>query len=132
VSVVESTRPKVVWLDDDTGKVYVQSHHIADIWWNGMEWYFMRYEIVDGEKSMTTTEQWTWINVEPDLWVKLRNSTNDLNARAHSLNVAEYAALKAELDLERMEFRDDTKEFAELVAIGYGRLWWKTYRNWTT
>jgi len=132
VSVAERVRPVVEWLDDDTGKVIVQSHHIADVWWNGMEWYFMPYQITDGEKNPAPVEGWTWINADPELWVKLRNSTNDLNARAHTLNVAEYAALKAELDLERREFHDDTKEFAELVAIGYGRLWWKTYQKWTT
>ena len=131
MSVVESTKPRLEWLDKDTAKVFVQSHHIADLWWNGLEWFFMPYEIQAGqEQNLCNTSHWSHIKVDTWRYGQLRKRINDQNAEAHNQPEAIRAANNAELESERNDFRDDTKDFAELGAIGKARIWWRTYRLW--
>lgn len=123
-----SPRPRLFWVDDDTAKVMVYKHHVADLFWNGGEWFFMPYN-TDGHHL--TTDFWSYIKVDTERWVLLRDRSNTIAETAHQKAEAERAALFAELELQRKEFRDDTKEFAELAAIGKARVWWRTmYSAW--
>jgi hypothetical protein len=117
-------RPKLHWLDADTAKVFVGEHHIADLFWNGMEWFFM--PLLQASSDPMPVEFWSHIRVDMERWAELREKQNALNAKAHERPEAERAALSAELELQRNEFRDDTKDFAAIAAIGKGRIWWRT------
>lgn len=124
MTVAEQVRPTLDWVDEDAARVLVHEHHIADLFWNGGEWFFIPYG-TDGHQL--TTEHWSYIKVDTERWIKLRDKANDMAAAAVNRTEAERQAYSKELQLERKEFRDDTVEFAEMAAIGKGRVWWKKY-----
>jgi hypothetical protein len=121
-----SPKPILHWVNDDAAKVMVHKNHIGDLFWNGMEWFFMPYDL---SGNHLTTDFWSYIKVDTARWVQLRDKGNTLAETQHTKTEAERAALHAELELERKEFRDDTKEFAVLAAVGKGRVWWRTMYN---
>jgi hypothetical protein len=128
-NVTESTKPRLEWLDEDTAKVFVQSHHIADLSWNTIEWHFIPFEFEPHQQL--TVHYWSWIKVDTEHYAELRKRINDQRAVAHEQPEAIRAANNAELESQCRDFRDATKEFAEMAAVGKARIWWRTmYGLW--
>jgi len=117
--------------DDDTSKVFVvvgaDEHHVGDLFFNGCEWLFVK---LDAEGEIVTDSSNTWIDADPEQWAHLREMANENAKGREERNQAVNDALDAALALRRRQFRDDTRELAELGAKGKARAWWSMYRLW--
>lgn len=123
---------RLEWVDDNTAKVrghrtdneYLSPQHVGDLWFNGAEWLFVKYdlhgEIVNDAENM-------WIDTDPEEWAHLREIANENAKGREDRNQAVNEALDAALALRRRQFRDDTRELAELGAKGKARAWWPRY-----
>lgn len=124
-------RFRLEWADDDTAKIWADlpgksdhgdwpaaGRHIATLRWNGIEWLFIRRDESGGGYPGDL------IDVDPEQRAHLAAVANenalDRLKRPEPIN----EALDAELELRRREFRDETRELAELGAKGKARVWW--------
>lgn len=117
--------------DEDTSKVFAvvgpASYHIADLFFNGAEWLFLKYD-ADGEIVNDSGNM--WIDADPEEWARLRDIANENAKDREQRNQTVNDTLDAALALRRRQFRDDTRELAELGAKGKARAWWSMYRLW--
>jgi len=103
-----------------------EQYHIADVFFNGAEWLYVRLDR-SGEVVHPIDR---WLNVDPEQWSHLREMTNENAKGREERPQAVNEALDAALAARRRQFRDDTREDAELLARGMARVWWKTYALW--
>lgn len=119
--------------DDDTFTVWAidrapghatdqHAWHIADIFFNGGEWLFIKYNLT-GEIDHGSMR---WIDADHAQWSELRAFTNLVNKDRHKRTEPELAALDTMLATQRREFRDDTREDARLWGIALARVWAKS------
>lgn len=127
---------RVDWCDDDpnTGEVHVilpadspedWPSKLGEVFWNGAEWWFIRHD-KDGEIDHPMDN---FIDVDPGLRMHLNDvQAENLKDRAERPEAVN-EALDAALATRRREFRDDTRDLAELGAKMYARSWFFKWRE---
>lgn len=100
---------------------------IAELYWNGAEWLFVPI----GKDGETHTQGGfiRYIDVDPQTRLHL-NLVAEENAKDRlDRHETVQAALDAALATRRRQFRDDTRELAELGARMYARWWYPQWRE---
>lgn len=127
---MERTRAHVEPYDEDTDRIYVQSdphgepYMVAELFFNGAEWQFIPYTL-DGEIAHGAGFQ--WVDPDRERWAHLRDINNENAKGADQRPLAVNQGLDAALTKLRLQFRDETREDARLIAQGKARIWWRVF-----
>jgi hypothetical protein len=104
-----------------------EKHKIAELFWNGAEWLFVPMD-KDGE-LFPGTQNMRHIDVDPGRRMHLNAIAEENLKGSADRHETVQAAMVAALATRRREFRDDTRDLAELGAKIYARGWYPKWRE---
>lgn len=99
---------------------------IAELFWNGAEWLFVPW----GKDGLIySADDMRHIDVDPERRLHLNRIEEANTLDRLDRNETVQAAMDAALMTRRREFRDDTRELAEMGAKIFARGWYPKWRD---